>query len=312
VGARFGSSKDGVVTERRDGCDMHRLSSAQDAILSTVVEKLSRIDAIQAIALGGSHARGRARPDSDIDVGIYYRDDCPFEIAEIRSVAAALNDEADPVVAGFGEWGPWVDGGTWLTIQGQRVDLLYRSLDRIDRVIRDAAEGKFELHYGQQPPFGFFSPTYLGEVHIAVPLIDRERRLASRKAQVREYPEALRRSIVQDCLWAVDFGLAAFAPKFARAGDPYGTVGCLVRFIHQLVLVLFALNRIYLLNDKTALAEANEFRIAPERFGSRVGSLLARPGGSVETLETAVYGVAELFRETVELAGDLYTPHRSP
>lgn len=291
---------------------MHRLSSAQNAILSELVAKLSRIDGVEAIVLGGSYARGRARPDSDIDVGIYYLDDAPFAISEIRSISEELNDEPDPVVVDFGEWGPWVDGGAWLTIREQRVDFLYRSVDRIERVIREAEEGKFELHYGQQPPFGFFSPTYLGEVLIAVPLADPEKRLDSLKARVAEYPEALRVSIVQNYLGAVDFGLKAFAPKFARLGDPYGTVGCLSRFLHHLILVLFALNRVYLVNDKTALAEIDDFPTKPDRFRPRVHALLAHPGNSVETLQAAVTGTAELFQETVGLAGDLYRPHRSP
>jgi hypothetical protein len=281
-------------------------------MLSELVDVLSRVEGIEAIALGGSYARGRARPDSDIDIGIYYREDAPFSIAEIRSVSAELHDERDPVVAGFGEWGPWVDGGAWLTIRGQRVDILYRSLDRIDRVITRAEAGEFELHYGQQPPFGFFSPTYLGEVVVAVPLVDQAGSLASRKLRLAEYPEALRGAIVQNHLWAVDFGLAAFAPKFARLGDTYGTVGCLARFIHDLVLVLFALNRTYLLNDKTALVEADGFRIAPQSFRHRVRAVLSHPGDTVESLEAAVDGVSGLFAETVELAGGLYTPNRSP
>lgn len=291
---------------------MHELSSSQNAILAELVEALSRIDGIEAIALGGSYARGRARPDSDIDVGIYYREDAPFAIAEIQSVSTALNDLPEPVVAGFGEWGPWANGGAWLTIRGQRVDILYRSFDRIDQVISQAEAGKFELHYGQQPPFGFFSPTYLGEVVVAVPFLDRKRSLASRKLRLVEYPEALRGAIVQDHLWAVDFGLAAFAPKFARLGDAYGTVGCLVRFIHDLVLVLFALNRTYLVNDKTALVETDEFRIAPDGFRRRVAALLSHPGDSVGSLEDSVEGMSRLFLETVELAGDLYVPKRLP
>ena len=122
----------------------------------------------------------------------------------------------------------------------------------------------------------------------------------------------MRGSIVQECLWAVDFGLAAFAPKFVRLGDPYGTVGCLTRFSHYLVLVLFALNRVYLLNDKTALAEIEEFQTAPDRFRLRVCALLAHPGETVAALEATVDGMATLFRETVELAGSLYEPNRSP
>jgi hypothetical protein len=55
--------------------------------------------------------------------------------------------------------GPWVNGGAWLTIGGQRVDFLYRSLEHLDRVIAEANAGRYEVHYLQQPPFGFFSAT---------------------------------------------------------------------------------------------------------------------------------------------------------
>ena len=64
--------------------------------------------------------------------------------------------------------------------------------------------------------------------------------------RVAEYPEALRRAVVQDYLWAAEFGLAAFARKFAVRADTYGTGACLTRAVNQLVLVLFALNHKYL------------------------------------------------------------------
>ena len=39
-----------------------------------------------------------------------------------------INDTAGPVVTNFYEWGPWVNGGAWLTIAGQRVDFLLSQL----------------------------------------------------------------------------------------------------------------------------------------------------------------------------------------
>ena len=60
---------------------MNKLSSAQNGVLSELVEQLSRIEGVEAIALGGSYARGRARPDSDIDVEIFYYDDNVFAIS---------------------------------------------------------------------------------------------------------------------------------------------------------------------------------------------------------------------------------------
>jgi hypothetical protein len=195
-----------------------------------------------------------------------------------------------------------------LTIGGQRVDFVYRSLEHLERVIAEAEAGGYELDYAQQPPFGFFSATYLGEIAVCVPLFDPEARLDALKRRVADYPEALRRAIVQDYLWQAEFNLAAFARKFAARADAYGAAACLTRAVNQLILVLFALNRQYPLNDKTALAEIAEFERAPREFGLRVQQTLGRVGDSAAELAAAVESVAQLFRETVELTDKLYQP----
>ena len=94
--------------------------------------------------------------------------------------------------------------------------------------------------------------------------------------------------MVQDYLWAAEFGLAAFARKFAARADAYGTAACLSRAVNQLVLVLFALNRRYPINDKTALVEVAEFERAPRAFGARVQKALAHLGASPAELTAAI------------------------
>lgn len=207
---------------------MEQLSAEQRTLIDSLVGELAAIDGVAAVVLGGSYARGRAPPGSDIDLGLFYSEQAPFAVAAIRAVAARVHDAADPLVTGFYEWGPWVNGGAWLTVRGQRVDFLYRSLEHVERVIADAAAGRYELHYGQQPPFGFFSATYLGELAACVPLFDRDGRLAALRRRVGRYPDALRAAVVQDALWHVEFSLAA-ARTFAARGDVYGTVGCCTR-----------------------------------------------------------------------------------
>jgi hypothetical protein len=106
-----------------------------------------------------------------------------------------------------------------------------------------------------------------------------------------------------------EFGLAAFASKFAARQDAYGTAACLTCAANQLVLALFALNRQYPINDKTALAEVAEFERAPREFGPRLQETLAHLGASAAELGAAVESVARLVRETVELTDGLYQPH---
>jgi predicted nucleotidyltransferase len=281
-------------------------ASQQRELVSSLSTLLAAIEGVRAVVLAGSHARGRARPDSDIDLGVFYSERAPFLIESVRKLADAVNDTATPVVTNFYEWGPWVNGGAWLTIGGQRVDLIYRSLEHLERVIDDAEAGRYELHYLQQPPFGFFSGTYLGEIAVGVPLHDPGGQLDALKRRVANYPERLRRSVVQDFLFMAEFTLTAFASKAAARGDTYVTAACLARAVNELVQVLFALNRKYPINDKTALEEVAEFERAPCEFGPRVRKILACLGESSAALLAAVASVGELVRETVKLVDRLY------
>ena len=277
-------------------------------LAASVAVRLGAIRGVEAVVLGGSHARGRAQPGSDIDLGVLYSEASPFAVESIRELAEAVNDTPAPVVTGFYEWGPWVNGGAWLTIGGQRLDLIYRSLEHLERVIDDAEAGRYELHYLQQPPFGFFSATYLGEIAVCVPLFDPAGRVEGLKRRVADYPEALRQAVVRDHLWMAEFTLSAFAPKFAARSDSYGTASCLTRATNHLVLVLFALNRRYLINDKTALVEIAEFECAPRAFADRVQRILANLGASAADLGAAVTRVAELVGETRDLTDEPYRP----
>ncbi len=271
-------------------------------------KKLEAIHGVKAVVLGGSYARGCARPESDIDLGIFYSETASFSIEEIRELAESVNDTAGPVVTDFYGWGPWVNGGAWLTIGGQRVDFIYRNLDQVERVIVAAEAGRYEIHYLQQPPFGFFSGTYVGEIAVCVPLFDPEGLLNVLKRRVTDYPEALRRRLVQDYLFMAEFTLTAFASKFAARADSYGTAACLTRAVNELVMALFALNRKYPVNDKTALAEVAEFERAPREFGLRAQKTLSHLGTDAAELNAAVESIGQLARATVELAEGLYVP----
>jgi hypothetical protein len=268
--------------------------------------RLGAIQGVQAVVLGGSHARGMAQASSDIDLGILYSELEPFSIQSIREVAEELSDTPGSVVTGLYEWGPWVNGGAWLTIGQQRVDFLYRCLEQVERVIAEAEAGRYELDYAQQPPFGFFSGTYLGEVATCIPVFDSGGWIEKLKRRVAEYPEALRRSVMQEQLWSAEFCLAAFARKFAARGDSFGTAACLTRAVNQMVLALFALNRRYLINDKTALLEIAGFERVPREFGRRVQSTLAGLGNSAASLGAAVESIETLLCEIASLAGELY------
>jgi predicted nucleotidyltransferase len=88
--------------------------------LRRIVERLQRVEGIEAIALGGSQARDAARPDSDVDIGLYYDPEAPFSVEELDAAARDLDDRHIPkLVTRFGDWGAGVNGGGWLVIDGR-------------------------------------------------------------------------------------------------------------------------------------------------------------------------------------------------
>ena len=289
-----------------------RLDPRQQRLGQRIVDALRGERAVAAMALGGSFARGHATAASDIDLVLFYDETQPPEPARLNDIVAALAPDATPTFTRTGEWGPWVNGGAWLSFSGQRVDVLYRSLQQCQRVLDDCTEGRWELHWAQQPPYGYFSPTFMEELAVCMPLFDRSESLQHLRELARAYPDALRRRIVQDFLWSIEFNLSAFLPKYVSAADPYGFAGCASRICFQLVQVVYALNATWPPPDRVALNRAAALSIRPADFATRVQRVLAHMGATPEEQSDNAAQLRELWTETVRLGGSLYTPRMSP
>ncbi len=88
-----------------------------------IAQRLGEVPGVAAVALGGSWARSEARPDSDVDLGLYYRPGGPPDVEDLRRLARDLDDRRLPDLAtGLGAWGPWINGGGWLRVEGRPVD----------------------------------------------------------------------------------------------------------------------------------------------------------------------------------------------
>jgi predicted nucleotidyltransferase len=280
---------------------------AKARLLEQIAAALSTVPNVRAVALGGSHARGTHRPDSDLDIGIYYRESQPLAIDAIRGIAKRFSKSGSPTVTDFYDWGPFVNGGAWIDNAVCKIDFLYRNLDQLERVIAAAHRGEWQHSFDQHPPFGFRSVTLLGEIHVCKPLLDPENVLGPMQERVAAFPPALRARIVQDMLWIAEFSFT-HAHGFAEAGDVPNTVGCMTRIYHCLVQTLYALNETYFLNDKRSSTEIESFATAPKDFCARVSAILASPGDSAGELGASLKALKAVFAETVALANGAYAP----
>lgn len=156
---------------------------------------LTGVGGVVGVTLGGSQARGTADAYSDTDLGVYYRG--PLDVRAVRRLAGAYDPGGE--VAEPGAWGPWVDGGAWLTVDGARVDWIYRDLDRVLRVRADCERGRVDCHAQVGHPHGFWSSAYVAELVLAVILADPAGALAA--ARPDGYPPALAAALAERGRW---------------------------------------------------------------------------------------------------------------
>ena len=258
--------------------------------LERIAARLVEVDGVVGVCLGGSRARGTHLPGSDVDLGLYY--DRPLDVAALRALAGPGEHVTEQ-----GEWGPWVDGGAWLTVEGTPIDWIYRELDRVERVWAGCVAGHTEI--GVQPghPLGFHSHAYVGELVLGVVLADPTGRLASARERMRDYPPALRDRLVGEARWSCQFHLDV-AAKGAKRGDAVYVAACLAQVFGTVAHAIHADAGRWLINEKGAIAESDGLPAAPDRFAERVNAALGHLGTTPDELAAAI-GTARLLVDEV-------------
>jgi hypothetical protein len=263
-----------------------------EAAIRSLADRLVRVGGIRAVTLGGSRARGTERPDSDWDLGLYYRGEPDMEA--LRRLAAEVT--GGPVeVAGVGGWGPWVNGGAWLTVAGARVDWILRDLDRVEQVWEECLSGRYEIGIQPGHPLGFWSPAYAGEVALGRILADPAGELTALRQRTRHYPEPLRTALT-GAVWEADFSVSTARKSVPGSDVLYIALG-LSRAVGVLVQALHAHHRVWCPGEKGALAAAASFPETPPGFGERAAALLAAPGRNPRALGATLDAAAEIVAE---------------
>ncbi|QYN36087.1 nucleotidyltransferase domain-containing protein [Pseudonocardia sp. DSM 110487] len=239
------------------------------AVLDVIVPRLVSLPGVVAVVLGGSRARGTNRPDSNWDIGLYYRGG--FDAGLIAGLGFPGR------VAQPGEWGRIVNGGAWLSVDGAPVDVLLRDLDVIEGWLVDAQAGHFEIDNVEGHIAGLPTYTPVGELAISRVLHGRLPRVT--------YPDALRTAAGMRWRWGGGFSLV-HAEKYARRGDVTLAAGTMARATAQTAHGVLAERGEWVLNEKgivdaAGLAAAHEIigtcARDPEGAVRRMRELLSPP-----------------------------------
>ncbi|PVG81887.1 DNA polymerase subunit beta [Nocardioides gansuensis] len=264
-----------------------------DEALQELAGQLIKIAGIQAVTLRGSRARGAHTPESDVDLGLYYRP--PLDVDALGQLARRrAGDEARVTVPG--EWGPWVDGGAWLDLDGTAVDWIYRDIDRVRMSWRDAEHGRFRFHCQAGHPLGVPDFAYAGEVALARILADASGELTALQQETRTYPPQLRETLVAQ-LWEASFALENARKAVTRADSAY-VAGCLFRIVLLCAHALHADAGRWLINEKGAVASVGDLPHAPAGFSQRAHRLCGHIGKTAAELRATLSAAQDLLDDT--------------
>lgn len=227
-------------------------AAAVEEVIERIAHRLRQAEGIDAVVLGGSRATGTAAESSDIDIGIYY-DPEAFDLQKVRAIAAELDDRHEEgVITALGEWGPWINGGGWLMVEGMHVDILFRDMAKVQAVAEECFSGKITIDYQCGHPFGFVNAIYVGEAACCKVLWSSNDKLSKLRTRALAFPESYRRAAARKFMWECQFSENC-GRKAIEKEDVVYAAGSLFRCAVCLVQVLSAVNRIYLLNEKGGL-----------------------------------------------------------
>lgn len=276
---------------------------------AVIIDALSRVPGVTALALGGSQASGTAAAGSDHDIGVYY-DPGRLDLAALGEAVSALDDACKPgLLNPPGAWGPWVNGGAWLTHAGEPVDLLLKDVPRIEAVLDDCVRGHVTVDFQCGHPFGYLNTFYAAETHYAVPLWqDPSAPLSALKRRLGGFPARMKEALVARFLWEAGFSIEC-TRKAARKGDVNYTLGSAFRTATSWALVLHALNEVHWMNEKGAMKRIEGFAVAPLSFHSRVQRMYAL--AATGEPDAALLELDALHREMAALAERFAVPDSS-
>jgi hypothetical protein len=228
-----------------------------------LAERLIEIPGVVALTLGGSRAGGAIDPDSDWGFRLYYQE--AIRADDVRSLGF------EGTVVAPGAWGRLVNGGGWLTVEDQRVDLLYRDLDVVRHWLEEAEAGRYEVDQVEGYVAGMATYVLAGELALA--------ELLAGELPRPGFPDALRQAAPGRWRRSAGFSLA-LADTAAGRHDVVSCAGLLAKAAIEAAQAALAERGEWALNEKAIVRRA--------ALGARVEAIVAAPGDRPFELSRAV------------------------
>lgn len=223
-------------------------------MVNRIIEELKKIDAIEAVALGGSRGRGTGDKDSDYDLYVYLRESLsPEKRREILEKCCSYMEIGNTF---------WEEEDDCITRDGVVVELIYRSIEDIEGNLKRVVEGK-------KPSMGYTTCLWDSVVNSKV-LYDRRGRLEEMNVRYRlEYPRELRENIVcENHKLIKDYMPSLYyqIEKAVKRGDLVSINHRLTEFLALYFDIIYAVNGELHRGEKRMVETTRDFDLLPESY----------------------------------------------
>jgi hypothetical protein len=213
---------------------------ATDPILARIVSEMQNVPGIIAMGLGGSRSIGTAKPGSDYDAIMFVERDADLDQQALTKTiekfgGAWAGDMSTPLAE--------------LQIDGRKVEMFFRSLERTASEIELARKGQFRRTINPLHSIGFLSTIVISYVTYLRPLWDPSGRLKAMIDSAFPYPDVLRDKMINTFRTEARLALI-HASKVNSVQDVAHLLGLYARAVAAWQLVLFAANSRYPVIDK--------------------------------------------------------------
>jgi hypothetical protein len=224
------------------------------------------------IALGGAHAKGVADAESDLDLYLFSQQVLP---AEQRTRLCEEWGAGIQSVVSWGAPGAFVQGGTDFYVGGLKVECWLRNVEYVNGILDECRCGIVRREFVTWTTMGFYRHCTLSDLHNMCPVEDPFGILARWKAAVSAYPPKMRETILREHLRAAQFWPDNYHYRTAiERCDVIYTTGIVQQVVHNLIQVLFALNRVYFPGDKKLALALDHLPVKPAGTSQRIAELL--------------------------------------
>lgn len=244
--------------------------------IAKVTLEYKKLTDILSIVIGGSVARGLADNESDIEMYVYCHTQIPPErkVKKIMDNLRSRMTRSSDLVWQHEVWGPH----TFFAINNVYFELGYRIFPEVESKVREYLAGKdIYSHHTKEAdtPFGYYTSGIAFCIASSKILYeDESKKLSSFKKRVEEFPQELKRKLINHYFNEADKMLHVKLRSSSHRNDDLAFNAQLASIVRSLNVCLFTLNDTHFPGDKWNFDIIKQFRFKPSNYETILGTIL--------------------------------------